>query len=71
MEQKTFQINIEDNDGIKSFVIYQIRYQNKGNDAWNPWLSYIDKESARHAVETLESLPNVNFACIDTVQVFI
>ena len=72
MEQKTIQINIEEHlNGIREFNVYQIRYQNKGDDAWHSWLTYLDKKSALLAVRTLRNLPEVNFAYVDSVQVFI
>ena len=72
MEQKTIQINIEEHlNGIQSFMVYQIRYTNKGEDVWHSWLSYLNEKNALLAVRTLRNLPDVEFACIDRVQVFI
>lgn len=72
MAQKTIQINIEEQfNGIQSFEVYQIRYKNKGDDDWHFWLTYFNIKRARYAVKILESLPEVNFACIDSVRVFI
>ena len=72
MEQKKIQINIEEHfNGIQSFMIYQIRYLNKGDDTWHSWLTYLDQKKALLAVRTLRNLPNVDFASIDNVQVFI
>lgn len=71
MEQKTIQINIEDDNGIQSFVVYQVRYKDKGEDIWHSWLTYLDRQDAKGAVEVLESLPDVKFACVDRIDVFI
>lgn len=71
MEQKTIQISIEDDNGIQSFVVWQVRYKDKGEDVWHSWITYFDRENARNAVEILEGLPEVKFACIDRVNVFI
>lgn len=72
MEQKKIQINIEEHlNGIQSFMVYQVRYTNKGEDAWHSWLTYLEEKDALLAVRTLRNLPEVNFACVDKVQVFI
>lgn len=72
MEQKTIQINIEEHlNGIQSFMVYQVRYLNEGEDAWHSWLTYLEKKSALLAVRTLRNLPEVKFAYVDSVQVFI
>lgn len=71
MEQKTIQINIEDDNGIQSFVVYRVRYKIRNNDKWYSWLSYLNRKNASRAVDNLESLPYVKFACIDKDYVFI
>ena len=71
MEQKTIQINIEDDKGCQSFVVYRVRYKIRHNDKWYSWLSYLDRTKASRAVDNLESLPYVKFASIDKDYVFI
>lgn len=72
MEQKTIQINIEERlNGIQSFMVYQVCYLNEGEDSWHSWLTYLEKKNALLAVRTLRNLPEVKFACVDSVQVFI
>lgn len=71
MEQKTIQINIEEDlNGIQSFMVYQVLYFNKGEDTRHSWLTYLEKKSALLAVRTLRNLPDVKFAYVDSVQVF-
>lgn len=71
MEQKTIQINLEDDNGCRSFVVYRVSYKNRDNDKWYSWLSYLDRKKASRAVDNLESMPNVEFACIDKDLVFV
>ena len=70
MEQKTIQINIEDDNGIQSFVVYHVRYKNKTNGNFYSWLTYLDKEDAMNAVDMLDNLPEVSFAFVENMYVF-
>ena len=72
MEQKTIQINIEERlNGSQSFMVYQVCYLNEGEDSWHSWLTYLEKKNALLAVRNLRNLPEVKFAYVDSVQVFI